>query len=147
MNREVITIGVDDTVEHCAKILSKHELSGLPVVDDKGKLRGIVTEGDLIRRAANVKPPEFYGFLGATVYLESPNKFMEKIKKSMAYLVKDIMTEDVITIDEDREIEDAATLLVQKKIKRLPVVDKEGNLVGIISRKDIMDYLFDTDED
>lgn len=145
MEKEVITVREGDTVEECAKLLSTHNLSGLPVVDDEGKVKGIVTEGDLIRRAANVKPPEFFGLLGGTIYLESPKKFMDKLKKSMAYIVKDIMSEDLITVGPDSEIEAAATLMVQKKIKTLPVVDKEGKLLGVIARKDIMNYLFDID--
>ena len=60
----------------------------------------------------------------------------------MANIVGDIMTKDVITVNPDKTIEDAATLLVGKRIKRLPVIDKEGNLVGIVSRRDIMKYLF-----
>lgn len=143
MKKDVITVMEDDTVEKCADLIGKYNISGIPVLDDKGKVKGIVTEGDLIRRAANIKPPEFYGLLGWKIYLESPKKFMDRLKKSMAYIVKDIMTEDVITISPDKEIEDAATILVQKNIKRVPVVDKEGKLIGIVARRDIMNYLFD----
>lgn len=60
----------------------------------------------------------------------------------MGSIASEIMTEDVVTVDPDKQIEDAATLLVKHKIKRLPVIDKEGNLIGIVSRKDIMNYLF-----
>ena len=145
MNTEVITVNENDTVEKCAKLLRTHNLSGLPVLDDKGKVKGMITEGDLIRRAANIKPPEFYGLLGAKIYLESPKKFMDKLKNSMSDIVEDVMTKDLIVISPDKEIEDAATLLVREKIKRLPVIDEEGNLVGIISRRDIMNYLFDNE--
>lgn len=146
MNREVITINENDTVEKCANLINSHNLSGLPVLDNEGKVTGIVTEGDLIRRAANIKPPEFYGLLGGIIYLESPKKFMDKLKNSMSYIVKDVMTKDVTSIDPNKEIEDAATILVRGKFKRLPVIDKQGNLVGIISRKDIMNYLFNGEE-
>lgn len=142
MNKEVITVNENDTVEKCADLINENNISGLPVLDDEGKVKGIVTEGDLIRRAANINPPKFYGLLGGKIYLESPKMFIDRLKKSMSYIVRDIMTEDVITISQDKEIEDAATLLVREKIKRLPVVDKEGKLLGIISRKDIMNYLY-----
>lgn len=55
MTKEVITVMEEDTVERCANLLITHGLSGLPVVDDKGKIKGMVTEGDLIRRASRVK--------------------------------------------------------------------------------------------
>lgn len=142
MTKEVITVVEDDTVEKCANLLITHGLSGLPVVDDKGKIRGMVTEGDLIRRASRVKGPAVLEVLGGLIYLESPKKFIDELKKSMGNTAREIMTEDVVTVSPDKEIEDAATLLVRKKIKRLPVVDKEGNLMGIISRKDIMNHLF-----
>ena len=142
MTSEIVTVREDDTVEKCANLLITHNLSGLPVLDESGKVKGIVTEGDLIRRASRVKGPAALEVLGGIFYLESPKKFMDDLKKTMGNSAKDIMTKDVITVDPDKLIEEAATLLVQNKIKRLPVIDKEGNLIGIVSRKDIMNYLF-----
>ena len=142
MTKQVITVGEDDTVEKCANLLITHNLSGLPVIDEGGKVKGIVTEGDLIKRVSRMEGPAALEVLGGIFYLESPKKFMDGIKRSMANIARDIMTEDVITVSPDKTIEDAATLLVRKNIKRLPVVNKEGNLVGIVSRKDIMKYLF-----
>lgn len=142
MTSEIVTVREDDTVEKCANLLITHNLSGLPVLDESGKVKGIVTEGDLIRRASRVKGPAALEVLGGIFYLESPKKFMDDLKKTMGNSAKDIMTKDVITVDPDKPIEEAATLLVQNKIKRLPVIDKEGNLIGIVSRKDIMNYLF-----
>lgn len=142
MSKDVIAVSEETTVEDCANLLIEHDLSGLPVLDKEGKIKGMVTEGDLIRRASRMKGPAAIEILGGIFYLENPKKFMENVKKSMGLIAKNMMTEDVITIDGDKEIEDAATLLVQNKIKRLPVVDKEGNLIGIVSRKDIMNYLF-----
>lgn len=145
MTRDVITVREDDTVEKCANLLITHDLSGLPVVDELGKVVGMVTEGDLIRRASRIEGPAALEVLGGIFYLESPKKFVDDLVKSMGNLAKDIMTKDLITVSPDKAIEDAATLLVRNKIKRLPVIDKEGNLIGIVSRKDIMNYLFNGD--
>lgn len=145
MTRDVITVREDDTVEKCANLLITHNLSGLPVVDEVGKVVGMVTEGDLIRRASRIEGPAALEVLGGIFYLESPKKFVDDLVKSMGNLAKDIMTKDLITVSPDKAIEDAATLLVRNKIKRLPVIDKEGNLIGIVSRKDIMNYLFNGD--
>lgn len=147
MTKEVLTVHKSDTVEKCANILSSHNLSGLPVVDDENKVIGIVTEGDLIRRASRIEGPAFLEVLGGILYLESPKQFMARIEKLTGSIANDIMSEDVITISPDKEIEYAATLLVRQKVKRLPVVDKEGKLLGIVSRKDIMNYLFNTEEE
>lgn len=142
MTEEVITVNEEDTVERCANLLIKHNLSGLPVLDDKGKVKGIITEGDLIRRASRIEGPPALEVLGGIFYLESPKHFMEGVKRSMGSTAKVVMSKDIITVGPDKEIEDAATLLVKEKIKRLPVIDDEGNLIGIVSRKDIMNYLF-----
>lgn len=142
MTRDVITVREDDTVERCANLLITHDLSGLPVINEVGKVVGMVTEGDLIRRASRIEGPAALEVLGGIFYLESPKKFVDDLVKSMGNLAKDIMTKDLITVSPDKAIEDAATLLVRNKIKRLPVIDKEGNLIGIVSRKDIMNYLF-----
>src|SRR5690625_727908 len=145
MTTDVITVSEDDTVEKCAKLLSIHDLSGLPVLDDKGQVIGIITEGDLIRRASRIKAPAFLELLGGIIYLDNPNNFLDEVKKSMGHFARDVMSKDVITVSPNSGIEDAATLLVRKKVKRLPVLNNEGKLIGIVSRKDIMNYLFHTD--
>lgn len=146
MTKEIITVKEDDTVERCANLLTTHNLSGLPVLDDKGKIKGIVTEGDLIRRASRIEGPAALEILGGIFYIDSPKKLMKELKKTMGNLASDIMAKNVITISPDEEIEKAATILVQKRIKRLPVIDKEGNLIGIVSRKDIMNHLFNDEK-
>lgn len=142
MTTEVVTVREDDTVERCANLLMTHELSALPVVNELGKIIGIVTEGDLIRRASRIKGPAALEVLGGIFYLESPTKYIEDLKRSMGSFAKDIMSKDVITVGPDMVITEAATLLVENKIKRLPVIDTEGNLIGIVSRKDIMGFVF-----
>ncbi len=145
MTKEVITVTENDTVKKCANLLITHNLSGLPVIDENDKVVGMVTEGDLIRRASRIKGPAALEVLGGIFYLETPKKFMDDLVKTMGNLAKDVMSKDVITVGPDKVIEDAATLLVQNKIKRLPVEDSEGKLIGIVSRKDIMNYLFNVE--
>lgn len=142
MTKEVITVREEDTVETCAKLLTKHNLSGLPVVDEAGRVKGIITEGDLIRRSAKVPTPAYLEFLGGIIYLDNPNKFFDEVKKSMGLTAKEVMTDDVTTISPDETIEKAANMLVRKQIKRLPVLDEAGKLIGIVARKDIMTHLF-----
>lgn len=145
MTTEVITVSEDDTVEACANLLSKNNLSGLPVVDGEGYLKGIITEGDLIKHNSKVQVPAFLEILGGIIYLDDPNKYFEDVKKSMGHFVKTVMTDDVITVTPRQIVDDAATLLVRKKVKRLPVVDEAGKMVGIVARKDIMNHLFHND--
>lgn len=146
MTKDVVSVRDSDTVDTCAKLLYKHNISGLPVLDAEGRLVGIVTEGDLIRRESKIQGPAVLEILGGLIYLDSPKKFIDDLKQSMGQLVQDVMTRKVITIKPDATIEDGATLLVQKKIKRLPIVDEKGSLIGIVSRRDVMSYLFPPDD-
>lgn len=145
MTKEVVTIVEEDSIERCANILANHDFSGLPVLDKEGRIKGILTEGDLIRRSSNMQTPAYLELLGGIIYLEDPNKFIDDVQKSMGLFAGDAMTKEIITIHGDETVEDAATLLVREKINRLPVVDGEDKLLGIVSRKDIMNHLFDNE--
>jgi len=143
MTREVISAGINDTVEKCAGILMKNGFSGLPVLDKGGKVVGVLTEGDLIRRVARFESPGYMEVLGGLIYLDDPLEFMEELRRSMALRAGRLMSREVITVTEEDTVEDAASQMVKNNINRLPVVDEENRPVGIISRKDIMRTLFD----
>ncbi len=143
MTTRVITVSTDDSVEKCAKLLQKNDISGLPVVDEAGKVVGMITEGDLIRRASRVEAPGYLEILGGLIYLGSPNKFVEELQRAMALEVGKMMSRDVVSIKPDESLERAATLMVKKNINRLPVIDEKGKLVGLVSRRDIMKHLYD----
>ncbi len=144
MTTEVITVSTGDSVEMCAKLLQEHNISGLPVLDEDGKVVGMVTEGDLIRRASRVKAPGYLEILGGLIYLGSPGKFVEELQRAMALEAGKLMTKNVVAVKPDDSLEKAATLMVEKRIARLPVIDEAGQLVGIVSRRDIMSRLYGT---
>ncbi|MCK8824121.1 CBS domain-containing protein [Fuchsiella alkaliacetigena] len=137
MTTEVITVGAEETVKEAAKILSENKISGLPVLDDEGQLIGIITEQDLIVRNKKLNFPEYIYFLDSIIYLESFNSFEEDFKKMVGTKVKEVMSEDVISVDPETPIEEIATLMSVENINRVPVV-KGNELVGIISRADIV---------
>ncbi len=143
MSKNVITVSTDDSVEKCAKLLQENEISGLPVVDGKGKVVGMITEGDLIRRASRIEAPGYLEILGGLIYLGSPKKFVDELQRAMALEAGKMMSREVISIKPDQSLESAATLMVKHNINRLPVVDDQENLVGIVSRRDIMKHLYD----
>lgn len=142
MTKNVISVSEESTVENCAKHLLEFNFSGLPVLNENDELVGIVTEGDLIKRASRLKLPAVLELLGGLIYLDNPNKYMDELKRTMSERVGDLMNKKVITVMPDDTIEHTATLMMEKKIKRLPVVDTQGKLVGIISRRDIMSFLY-----
>ncbi|ADG81526.1 hypothetical protein Tfer_1427 [Thermincola ferriacetica] len=140
MTKEVITARPEQTVREVAKILADKKISGVPVVDEAGKIVGIVTEADLLVQTQKLKVPSYVQLLGGIIYLDSVKEFEEDLRKAVAVQVKDIMTTDVVTVEEDAEIEDIATTMADEGINRLPVV-RDGALVGIVSRADIVKAL------
>ena len=142
MTTEVITVSTGDSVELCAKLMQENNISGLPVLNEGGRVSGIVTEGDLIRRASRVKAPGYLEILGGLIYLGSPKKFVEELQRAMSLEAGQLMSKNLVTVTPEDTVEKAATLMVEKKISRLPVLDESGKLVGIISRRDIMGSLY-----
>lgn len=146
MTSEVVTVSITDSVEQCAKLLQEHDISGLPVLDEAGKVAGMITEGDLIRRASRVKAPGYLEILGGLIYLGSPKKFVDELQRAMSLEAGQLMSKNLVSIKPDDTIEKAATLMVEKKISRLPVIDENHKLLGIVSRRDIMGSLYSTQD-
>ncbi len=142
MTAEVITVTTGDSVEKCANLLLEHNISGLPVLDSAGKVAGMVTEGDLIRRASRIKAPGYLEILGGLIYLGSPKKFVDELQRAMALSAGEMMTKKVIGVGPEDTLEQAATLMNNNEVSRLPVIDAAEKLVGIVSRRDIMRHLY-----
>lgn len=137
MKSEVITISEDASVQELAALLAKKKISGAPVVDDQKRVVGIVSEGDLVSQDADIHFPHYIELLGNIIYLESVKKYEERLEKAAASSVKDIMTTEVLTVQEDAELHEIATLMTEHNVNRLPVLDGDV-LVGIITRGDVV---------
>jgi CBS domain-containing protein len=130
------TLGPDDTVEAAIKLFAESGISGAPVVDG-GKLVGIVTEGDLIFRDADVKAPGFLDILGGIIPLGNWDEYRHEALKSAGVTVDEVMTDDPVTISPDASLAEASTIMAEKRIKILPVTEGE-ELRGVITRMDIL---------
>ena len=138
MVKEVIAIQKDSSVEELSKLLIENKISGVPVVDDKGKLVGIATEGDLIIKDADLHFPRYFKLLDSIIYLESLNKFKKNLKKYLGTKVEDIMTSGIKTVKENAPVSEAANLMIKYNVNRLPVMDEKGDMTGIVTRADIV---------
>ena len=134
MTMDVVTVKPDTSVKHVAQMLLRYLISAVPVVDDHDRLVGIVSEGDLMRRAEAGTERHPSWWLGL---LASPEEKALEYVRSHATRVEDIMTRNVVTVDEDAPASRIAALLEEKRIKRVPVC-KEGRVVGIVSRADLL---------
>ena len=137
MTKEVVTVKPEMTIEELARLFTKHDISGAPVVDEAGGLIGIVTENDLIKMEQRLHIPTIITIFDAVIYLGSSKKFEEDLKRMAATKVSDIYKRDVVTITENTTIEEVATIMCEKDIHHLPVV-KKGKLMGIVGKKDVV---------
>jgi len=138
MVKKVITINKNASVAELSELLVKNKISGVPVVDDSGKLVGIATEGDLIVRDADLHFPRYFKLLDSIIYLESLNKFKRNLRKYLGTKVEDVMTSKVKIVKEDTPVNVVANIMIRVNVNRVPVLDNDGNLVGIITRADIV---------
>lgn len=138
MTKEVITVNADDTIEKVAQLMLNHHVSGMPVVDGEGKLAGIISEGDLLIQDKEIKAPAMTVFLGGIIYLENPSRFNKELKRIIALKVSELMSGKVYSVGPDDPIEKAIKIMSEKEVNRVPVVDENKRLLGIISRQDII---------
>jgi CBS domain-containing protein len=137
MVRDIVTVHTDTDVADAVKLLSEHDISALPVVDESGNLIGMLSEADLIHRSEigteKHRPWWQEAVTGAST-------LAEEFAKSHGKKVGEVMTDGVITVTEDTPLSEIAALFERKRIKRVPVV-KDGKLVGIVSRSNLIQAL------
>ena len=136
MTKEVIVVTPATTIEELARTLMKHRISGAPVVDEAGNVRGIVTENDLISKNSRLHIPTVWRLFDAYIPLGT-SRLENEIKRVAALTVDEICSKNVITADEESSVEYVATLMTEKKIHLLPVL-REGKMVGIIGKRDLI---------
>jgi CBS-domain-containing membrane protein len=137
MTREVVTIKKTASIEELSRLFIRHKVNGIPVVDDAGRLIGIVTEGDLIERNKNLHIPTVISLFDAVIVLESAGKFEAELKKIAASKVEDIYNAKPITVGPDRTVGEIAALMADEDIHTLPVLE-DGKLVGVIGKLDVI---------
>lgn len=141
MTTRVISVKQDSSFRDMAVALREHRVSAFPVLDDDGKVIGVVSEADLLTKEALGSEPQ--GMPGMITGLLR-HKEHEKARGTTA---GDVMTSPAVTVAPDDTVERAARLMYTRKVKRLPVADANGRLVGIVSRVDVLSVFDRPDED
>lgn len=140
MTRDVLTVTPETGVQEIARLLWSRGISGVPVVDADGALVGIVSELDLLVRNANLHIPQYLRVLDIMIPLGNKHEFEDELRRALGATAADVMTDRVITVEPETDLADAATLMMDRDVNRLPVV-AAGRLVGIISRADFVRLL------
>jgi len=137
MASPVVAATAQITVQHVARMMINHRISGVPIVEGDQQLIGIITEGDLLRRVEAGTERQSSRW---SEWLQPNSRLAADYVKSHARRVADIMTRNVVTVDEFATLSEIADLLEKHRIKRVPVVH-DGKLVGIVSRADLLRIL------
>jgi CBS domain-containing protein len=135
MTTSLLTLTPDMTVGQAARMLAERGVSGAPVLDGRGALIGILTEGDLIRRLAVSQDKPRSWFLGL---FDSAPAQAEHFARSHGRRVRDVMTATVEAVREDTPVAQVAAILERQGVRRVPVVGEDGRLVGLVSRADLL---------
>jgi CBS domain-containing protein len=139
MTTDVLSFGVDDTVQAAMEVMVERSIDGAPVTEAGGKVVGMLSTGDLIVQESQLHFPTVISILGATLELpSSKHRFDEDVEKALGSKVRDVMHAKPHTIGPDDTLEQAATLMHDHDVSRLPVVDADGRLVGIVARVDVL---------
>ncbi|MBV5261530.1 CBS domain-containing protein [Synechococcus moorigangaii CMS01] len=136
-NPAVVT--ATDPLQTAIALLVEKKVSALPVVDDQGKLVGIIADSDLTWQETGVDTPPYIMLLDSVIYLQNPAKHDAEIHKALGQTVGEVMSKKVYTIHPDKMVREAAHLMHEKHIGRLPVLDPANEkVIGIITQGDII---------
>ena len=141
MTKEVITVQEDMTIEALGRIFIEKRISGAPVLDNKGKLVGVVTENDLVRKNSRLHIPTVVRIFDAFVPLGSTDRVEEEIRRISASKVSEICSRTLVTVAPDATLQDVSSLMFEKGVHLIPVLDA-GRIVGIIGKIDIIRGMF-----
>lgn len=134
MSRDVIGIKPDDNVKEASNRLFQLEISGLPVIDEQGKLKGMFTEKNILQYIF----PSYIEKIGRFVYEEEPKSIKKRFMELENMKVAQLMRREVVTVFEDTAVSEAARIMLTQKVRRIPVLNKENKVVGMVAREDVV---------
>lgn len=141
MSSPPVSIHEDKTLQDTIEMLAKHRFSGLPVVDNDGKLVGIISDTDIIRYSEQTKvvpKANLSGWISPYANVSELASMQKGIENLHQTRVSEVMTKKVHTVNEETEASEIARLMNRRNINRIPVVDSKKKLVGIVTRADMV---------
>ena len=137
MRTDVPTLRPEDSIASVARIMIDNRLSGLPVVDN-GQIVVIITEIDLIAREADVTVPTVVPWLDALLVADAGRDFDDEMRQVLAVTAGELMSSPVINIRSTATLSQVATLMVERRISTIPVIDVQHALIGVVTRADLV---------
>jgi CBS domain-containing protein len=137
MTTEVLTVTPGTSIADLSKTLENRKIGGVPVVDEGGRLVGVITQNDLVERARDLELPPAINILDFHLYLQIPSHLFHKVEKMLGTTVGDCMSPNPVTVAPDMPIAKLAAVMATQKVHTIPVVENE-KLVGIIGKMDLV---------
>jgi CBS domain-containing protein len=137
MTKDVITVSPEMEVAQAARLLLEKGFNGVPVVDETGKLVGLLCQSDLVAQQKKFPIPSLFTLMDGVISFTSMKHIEKEVQKITAMTVADAMTPDPTTVGPETSIEELGSIMVDKNFHTLPVVD-EGELVGIVGKEDVL---------
>ncbi|MFP4589783.1 MAG: HPP family protein, partial [Candidatus Acetothermia bacterium] len=135
MTRDLTTVYETASIEELIDLLNKSELSGVPVVNDKGEVVGFISERDVIEAAL----PDYFEMLRTAFYIPDINQLSRELEEIEKQPVKEHMTTEVVSVTEDEEDLHVADLIIRNGLNQVPVIDEDGMLAGLVRRIDLLE--------
>ena len=143
MTSDVITLTPETSVEAAVQLLSEHRISGAPVVDGDGRLVGLLDDTDLLLSEARLHAPTTIELLGAYITFPGESRrYEDQLRQALAQTVGDAMEDDPHVVGTDATVEQVATIMVDRGVSRVPVVDADRRVIGIVTRGDLVGALY-----
>ena len=140
MTVDVVSVSPSASEGRVARLMHERAISGIPVIDIDRRVVGMVTDLDLIVLNTRIEAPHFLPLLDGRIPLETPSHFKKRIQHAAGTTAKDLMSESVVTVGPEDDVETLAALMVKEHVNPVPVVE-EGRLVGVVSRADLIRWL------
>jgi len=141
MSKNIITVAPSTNIRDIYQLFVKHNVGGVPVVDKDGILLGMVTKTELL----DVLIPDYFEMLTDYIFIDDFGALEEKLENIPSldlFLAEDLMVQNVISINEEASLMKAPVVMSTNNVRRLPVINKDNKLVGIITRMDVCSALF-----
>ena len=143
MTRDVVTLDAQMTIDEAVRALAEHGISGAPVVDDQGRLVGLLDDSDLLLSEARLHAPTTIELLGAYITFPGESRrYEEQVRHALAQTVGEAMADEPHVVGTDATVEAVATIMVDRGVSRVPVVDQDRRVVGIVTRGDLVGALY-----
>lgn len=140
MSSPAITVSTETRIGPLARVMREHNITGLPVVDSRNRLLGVITEHDLIQRHAPVHQPRYITVLSAYIPVNprEVREYKEQLRQALAINASQLMTIDAPTLSPEDDVEDAIALMLDPEVTLLPVENDKGEVIGVVTRTDLM---------